>query len=213
MGSIRNSFSSALRHRVEAPHVGRLVPRPRTRRPAVLEIRVANRITEREHAIVVGEVVLADSGPIGDRAVVRIVEEQRVRTLRPAVRTNRGDERVIVPLVHEHEVGAGERRIQVQTVTVVASADPGELRVGSFEGRNRRLTLLLDEVHDAPRVARFVDADGVTAGDQVGHDAAQEVRVAVVPVGDERVAEDYDAHDETSSAPCSEGHSNPWYRR
>ena len=141
---------------------------------------------------------------------MRIVEEQHVRTLRAAVCTDRRDERVVVPLVHEHEVApSGERGIQVEVATVVAGADAGELRVGLLEGANRPSPCSFDEVHDAPRVARLVDTDRVTAGNQVRRDAAQEVGVAVVPVGDQGMAEDYDAHDETSSARRSEGTSSP----
>ena len=130
------------RHRVKASHVGRLVPCPCPRRPSVLEVRVADHIAEREHPIVVGQVVVADPRSIGHGAVVRIVEEQHVRTLRAPVRTNRRDERMIVPLVHEHEVSVFQHRIQVEVVTVIAGADPGELRVRPLERRYRPVSLL-----------------------------------------------------------------------
>ncbi len=50
------------------------------------------------------------------------------------------------------------------------------------------------EVDAAPGVVRLVDLDRVAARDQFAADAAQEMRVAVVPVGDQRVTEDHDTH-------------------
>ena len=57
-----------------------------------------------------------------------------------------------------------------------------------------------DQVLQAPGVARLEDADLVAAGEELGGHAAQEVRVAVVPVGAQRMAEDRHAHAGSSVA-------------
>jgi hypothetical protein len=60
-----------------------------------------------------------------------------------------------------------------------------------------------DQVVQAPAVLRFVHRDIVTAGLQLAGDTAQEVRVAMIPVGPQRVAEDHDAHATVSDRPSS----------
>jgi hypothetical protein len=52
----------------------------------------------------------------------------------------------------------------------------------------------LDEVPAAPAVTRLEDTDVVAEREQLTRDPAEEVRVAVVPVGDERVVEERDLH-------------------
>ena len=54
--------------------------------------------------------------------------------------------------------------------------------------------MVADEVGAAPAGGGLEGADLVALGHQLAGDAAQEVGVAVVPAGDERVAEDDDPH-------------------
>ena len=54
--------------------------------------------------------------------------------------------------------------------------------------------MLSDEAAQTPAVARLEDAKVVAEGDELRGYAAQEVRVAVIPIRDERVGEDYEAN-------------------
>jgi hypothetical protein len=47
------------------------------------------------------------------------------------------------------------------------------------------LSMLSDKVLHTPGVARFVDTDIYSTRDELRGDTAQEVRVAVIPIGDE----------------------------
>jgi hypothetical protein len=57
------------------------------------------------------------------------------------------------------------------------------------------------EVEPAPGVVRLVHLEAVAALEQLVADAAQEMGVAVVPVGDQRMTEHYDAHAVSTAGP------------
>ena len=77
-------------------------------------------------------------------------------------------------------------------VVAAAAAVVGALL--SLASPEAGLAVLGLEVRAAPRAPRLVDIDRVAARDEFAAHAAQEMRVAVVPVGDQRMAEHYDAH-------------------
>jgi hypothetical protein len=112
--------------------------------------------------------------------VVGIVKKEPIAPFRAAVLSQARDEGVIVPFVHEHEVGSFERFIEVQSFQrVTAAAEP---RIGTPECRQGRFAVLGDEIADAPCVGGLVDVHRVPARYELAADPAQEVRVAVVPV-------------------------------
>ena len=80
--------------RPEDARVGRLVPGPRAPGPAAGEVEVAEDRAEGEHAVVGREIVPRDRLGVGDRAVVRVVEEQAVaavgRPMTPSSATRSG---------------------------------------------------------------------------------------------------------------------------
>ena len=128
----------------------------------------------------------------GDGAVVRVVEEQPISAAAMPVFPHPADKFVVAPLVHDHEVGAVKGFVEVERVQVVRGAR--DRRVRELEHLDRPFAVLAAEVHEAPRVARLVNADVVAALAERAHDSAEEVGVAVVPAGQERVIEHHDAH-------------------
>ena len=56
--------------------------------PAPPQVNFRDRAAIREHAIVAGEIVSADALRLGDGSMVRIVEEQTIVAVAPAVRAN-----------------------------------------------------------------------------------------------------------------------------
>jgi hypothetical protein len=62
------------------------------------------------------------------------------------------------------------------------------------ETGERSSALIIDEIREAPAIAGFEDAHVMAEFDEFACDAAQEVGVAVVPIGEEGMSEDYDAH-------------------
>ena len=209
------SFAGCRRARIETAHVGGLVPRPCAGRPAVGEIRIANHVAEREHAVVVRQVVAGDGRRVGHRPVVRVVEEQHVRACQPRWCAPIGrDERVVVPLVHEHEIGAGQRRVRSRRRRLVPRADAGQ-----FRDRPARTPASAASPCSSIRLTTLHASRGsytrtsCPRADELRRDAAEEVRVAVVPVRQQRVAEDHDAHDEASIGAGARARSRPSYRR
>ena len=63
-----------------------------------------------------------------------------------------------------------------------------------MEGSDRGRTGFGEQLAAAPAVCRFICGDLVAARLQLSGDAAEEVGVAVVPVGNQRMAEDDGAH-------------------
>jgi hypothetical protein len=95
--------------------------------------------------------------------------------------------------VDDDHVGALERRIEVEGVCIVRGrAQPRERRL---EIGQRLLAVVRREIAPAPAVGRFVNRDLVSPRRQFPNDAAQEMRVAVVPVGHQRVIEEDELHD------------------
>ena len=179
--------------RAESFDIRRLVPGPRAACPSERDVALANDLPERQHAVVVLQIVGAHRCGIAHRAVVRIVEEQQVATAGSTVPSDLLDERMGVPLVDEDHVGAIERFIQIELAGIDA---PGvEHGIRGVEVGDRRRPGVAQEIDHAPGVVRLVDADVVPAGDEIRRDAAQEVCVAVVPVRDQRMAEEDDPHD------------------
>jgi hypothetical protein len=187
-----------VRARREDPRVGRLVPGPRAPRPAALDIDAPDDLAEGEHAVVCAQVEAGHRARLRGRAVVRVVKEQPVAARALAVRADAGDELRVAPLVHEHEIGAVERHVEVERRQVVGRAR--ELRERAREVLLARAPVLRHEIRPAPSAGGLEHAHVVAAIEQLGRDAAQEVRVAVVPVADQRVAEDDDPHAATGTS-------------
>jgi hypothetical protein len=184
--------------RTEHPHVGRLVPGEGAAGPAAREPDPADHLAEREHAVVAVELELGHRRGLRHRAVVGVVEQEHVSTPRAAaVVPDPPHQLRLVPLVDEHEVAAVERAVDVERREVVARRR--ELRVRRPVPAQGVVTRLRGEVAHAPRVRRLEDVHLVAAREELGRHAAQEMRVAMVPVGDDRVAEDHDPHVAASS--------------
>jgi hypothetical protein len=147
----------------------------------------------------VAQVVANHLARRGHRPVVGVVEQQPEVPAGRALAADRAHERGVVPLVHEHEVGAVERAVEVERRDrLVLAGDGVHPRERAADVGQRLAPAVGDQVLAAPAVARLVADHLVAAIEQLGHDPAQEVRVAVVPVRQQRVAEDHDLHAATS---------------
>ena len=124
--------------------------------------------------------------------MVRVVEQEREAARALAAEADPADEGRLVPLVHQHDVCTVGRRLDVELLRVVE--DGPQLGKGAAELVHGAEAVLLEKVAAAPAVARLEDAHGVAAPHELARDAAQEMRVAVVPVGDDRVVEERDVH-------------------
>src|SRR5687768_8797618 len=97
------------------------------------------------------------------------------------------DEVRIIPLMHNDHVGAVQHFIEVDSVRPVKRA--AQVRIGGVKLVNGPFTTLLAQIAQAPVVLLLVNTHGVAALDELRGDAAQEMRVAVIPVRNKRVIE------------------------
>jgi hypothetical protein len=123
--------------------------------------------------------------------MMSIVKEQGVLVPMP-MRADAPHQIVFVPFVDEHQIGAVQRVVQVERRQVVRSTP--QLRIDLMKRALRRRAVFGLQMPQTPAVARLENAHIISARQQFADDAAQKVRVAVIPIGDERVAEDDNSH-------------------
>jgi hypothetical protein len=153
--------------------------------PASFPVHVGNGTAESEHACVPREVEPLHFVRRADRPMMCVVEE------RPNVAApDLPHEPRFVPLVDERKVDALESLVHVGLTVVCAAGQPGE-RCPELRERPR---VLAEEVPSAPALLRLEDYRFVPPGREFPDDASQEMSVAVVPVGHERVDEERDPH-------------------
>jgi hypothetical protein len=63
-----------------------------------------------------------------------------------------------------------------------------------MEAGNRSLAVFGNQVLEAPGIPRLEDAHFVAAGNQFAGNAAQKMRVSVIPIGDYRLTKQSGAH-------------------
>jgi hypothetical protein len=128
--------------------------------------------------------------------VVRVVEEQPVPAHDCVVSPDRLDQRAIIPFVHQHEVGAVEHAVEIEVAQGIRGAP--ERRKDPMESGDGLRTVVGHQIGPAPAIGRLEDCCPVPPRLQLGDHTPEKVRVPVVPVGHEGVAEHYDAHACTS---------------
>src|SRR5204863_2481545 len=107
------AFGVALQ-RTKHAHVRGLMPRPCARGPSALEIEIADRVAECEHAVEVAQVVLRHLLRLRHRAMMGVMKEEFVAPAARAMTADARDQLVRVPFVDEHEIGAIERGIEIE---------------------------------------------------------------------------------------------------
>jgi len=167
------------------------MPDERPAAPAPSAINLRQRLAEGQHAVVAVEIEAPDSVGIAHRAMMGVVEQQREPTAAPTHRPDGGHQPGVVPFMHDHEVGVGQGCVEIEAFVVGARR---EFWVGRPIGVKPGFSMILEQVLQAPRLGRLVGRDCVAAMDEFAQHTAQEVRVAVVPAGGERVSETDDPH-------------------
>ncbi len=90
--------------------------------------------------------------------------------------------------MHEYEIAAFQSLLQIESVGRIRfAAKIGKRANESFDCVR---TVISQETLTAPAILRFEDAHVVTASDQLRGNTAQKMRVAMVPIGNERMVEE-----------------------
>src|SRR5258708_39182177 len=108
-----------------------------------------------------------------------VVEQKRVASAADAMPSDRRDQIMRVPLLHDRHVGAVHGLIEVDMVYIIGvHRSPGHER-GGF--RESCCAAVLHGIHPAPAVLRLIDDDLDAEPKQFARYAAQEMRVSIVP--------------------------------
>ena len=157
-------------------------------------------LTVGEHAVVVAQVIRGHAFGLRDHPMMRVVKEQNVIVVR-AMFADATDEFVRVPFVDDDEVSALECVLEIECRERVLRGT--QLRIGGMEAANWFLAVFRAQALQAPRILRLINVNAVAARHQLRGDAAEEMRVAVIPVRQERVIKHYDAHAFSMYPGCS----------
>src|SRR5690606_2079276 len=94
--------------------------------------------------------------------------------------------------VDDHQVRIGHPSFNVRVRRAIANNT--KIRKGLVKRRNRSVAMLLAQVSQAPSILRLQDNDIVAALLELGRDAPEKMRVAVIPVGNDGMIEETDFH-------------------
>src|SRR5690349_10748721 len=177
---------------IKDPGIGCLMPGPHSSRPPLAEIPLPDHFPKGQYPVVILQLVRRHAGRIGDRAVMRVMEEEPVLTTCGSVSADGIDQGMVVPFVHQHHVRALELSVQIERRQLVRGTRKRRIRPG--EGCHRLSAVLLQEIFFAPGALRLVDAYLMASGLQLGGNSSKEMSVSVVPVRHQRVVEHHDAH-------------------
>src|SRR3569833_2158093 len=168
------------------------LPDPCALGPAAREIDVTQHAAEGEHTIVVTQVVTRHVFWLGQRTMVGSVKQEARTRMGGAIFADTTHELMIVPFVHDDEVGAVDQLadlILLQIVNVAHVLGKVPMKVGE-----RARSLIAEEMGETPSAVRFIYLHLVPARLEFAHHATQEVGIAVIPVGHQRVIEHHDTH-------------------
>jgi hypothetical protein len=120
------------------------------------------------------------------------VKEEMIASHQSSVAPDCLDQTVIVPFMDQDQVGTIELAIEVQGLEgVLETLQRGVSPVKSCDSA---LTMLQKEMLATPGCCRLQYSYPVTASLQLAGDATQEVGIAVIPIGNQRVIKHHDTH-------------------
>ena len=193
--------------RTEQRGVGRLVPDEGAPPPSLRAIHFGERRAEGEHAVVAGEIERPQRRRLADAAMMRVVEQEGEPAARDARASDGGDQRRVGPFMDENDIGGVGHRGHIGRGAIPCRGEFGEIRL---EPCQRVRPVIGEKIGAAPPVCRLERLGRVAARPQLPEDAAQEVRVAVIPAGGERVDEVDEAHQAAAvRAPASTERCTP----
>src|SRR6185312_17449086 len=137
--------------RLEYARIGRLVPSPGARGPATPLIELPQHLPEREHAVVVRQIVYGELVRSAHRTMMGIVKEQPEALPRGSPAADRLDERRIVPFMHDRHVDRIERGVEIERGEIVERAR--ETRVDRVEYLDLRCTVCGEQMPPAPALS------------------------------------------------------------
>src|ERR1700730_8773238 len=123
----------------------------------------------------------------------RVVEEKLVAGARPHTMLSQTAQQLrVIPFVCNDDIGTSQGSIEINAQRVVEHTT--QLRIGCVKGLDDSIATLLAQVVKAPSVRGLEDPDRVAQGQQFAGNTPQNVGTGMIPVGNERVIEQDEAH-------------------
>jgi hypothetical protein len=134
--------------------------------------------------------------------VWRVVEEKLVAGARVprAVFTQTAQQRRVIPFVCDYNIRVSERSVEIDVQRVVKTT-PQE-RINCVKCLDHAVATLLAQVVEAPSIRRLEDLDRVALGQQFAGNTPQNVGAGMIPVGNEGVVEQDEAHARSPARPA-----------
>jgi hypothetical protein len=176
---------------MEQAGIRRLVPDEDAVAPTPFAIDLGQGRAEGQHGVIAVQIETPDRLRLADRAVMRVMEQQGERGTAAAQAANGGDQLRLVPFMHDDHIGPVERGLHLREAGEGAGGQLGIVRV---EGVEPCLAVVAQQVLQAPGSLGFEGEHLMPAMHQVPQHAAQEMRVAMVPAGGQRMGEVDELH-------------------
>jgi hypothetical protein len=184
--------------RTEQGGVGRFMPSEDAVAPATAPIDLTQDFAEDEKPIVIIDIEALELVRRRYGAMMSVMEQEREGSAVPPPLAEPGDKLRRAPLVHDDDVSAIEGGIEIKSIGRIGVHPHVRHKLRCF--RQNGLAAVLQRIAAAPAVSRLIDTDLMTAACQLAGDPAQEMRVAVIPAGCERVIEQDELHAAISTA-------------
>jgi hypothetical protein len=117
------------------------------------------------------------------RAMMRVVKQKAEALAAGATLSDPGHQQRIVPFVDDHHICPVQRAFEVHRVKIIECASKRGIRAS--ERIQRLVAVLLAKIAETPAVRGLEDIDPMASFLQLPDNAAKEVGVAVIPVGNQ----------------------------
>src|SRR5690554_3344920 len=174
------------------------MPRKDLASPATAPIKLRQNLSEGEHGIVTLQRHGTDLLGCRNAAMVCVVKQQSEAPALLALAADRRHQIRVGPLVHHHHIRPLEQQIEVRRVAIEVDR---ELRKGLLEGSLRTRSLIRQKARAAPAICGLPGLAAMSPRDQLSQNAALEMGVSMIPVGDKGVREENEMH-AVAPAPC-----------
>src|SRR3984893_17651695 len=122
----------------------------------------------------------------------RVVEQKLVTACMGTMLTQAAQQGRVIPFVCNYDIGVSQSSIEIDAQRVVETT--AQLRIGCVKFLDHSFATLLAQVVKAPAVRRLEDPGRVPLAQQFARNTPQNVGGGMIPVGNEGVVEQDEAH-------------------
>src|SRR5690554_3614702 len=173
------------------PRVRRLVPGPRLSDPTIAGVHIPQHRPKRQHAVIVAKIKPKNGPRVACKAVMGVMKQQ-LEPAFAAMLANSPNKIGLIPLVNQNEIRTAEYSREIDASGIVRCALKHGVCLG--ETIERFPAVLRKKILKTPPAPRLIDDHVMSTNHKIGCDAAQKMRVSMVPVRKQRMIEHYYTH-------------------